>query len=245
MSEPASIRSPRISVEADRIGALSEVPTRIFFRHTMEMERAYAMFSVALDDAIRLRDAGSGTTAIQEAMLASDLCHRLSDRLRDMPSLLIKHCKKYGISPSVTQLGPTTFHSWGGTSGARSSFLLKFVPYSQQGRFLSKISDLEQIVEKVSNDFRAAAEELACSAVRASGAASLWEIMDASHFGLNTCLREVVVMLKCFLRALPLEQCEIFDSKAIERKTLTRSAQVPARTNWPSPNDRSPQAGGF
>lgn len=37
-----------------------------------------------------------------------------------------------------------------------------------------------------------------------------WDALDDSHYDLNTCLRESVVVLRCFLHALPDEQLPEF-----------------------------------
>ena len=38
-----------------------------------------------------------------------------------------------------------------------------------------------------------------------------WEVLDAVHYDLNTCLRETAVLYKSFLHALPESQLENFE----------------------------------
>jgi hypothetical protein len=61
----------------------------------------------------------------------------------------------------------------------------------------------------MSDDFCHAAEKLI--APRASAKPTvLWAAMDAGHFDLNSCLRESMILLKCFLRVMPDQQLHAF-----------------------------------
>ena len=92
---------------------------------------------------------------------------------------------------------------------ARFSSLMGHVLFSERSQFIQKISALEQIVEELGDLF-----------VEAVGQASLadsearcvsWQALDASHFDLNTSLRETLVLLKSFLVVLPEEQLDLLD----------------------------------
>jgi hypothetical protein len=61
-----------------------------------------------------------------------------------------------------------------------------------------------ELTEELSASFDRAIEELID--VSPARAERYWEMLDASHYDLNTCLRESVVLLKCFLLALPEKQ---------------------------------------
>jgi hypothetical protein len=45
---------------------------------------------------------------------------------------------------------------------------------------------------------------------------ALWQIVDTAHYDLNTCLRETMVLLKSFLRALPEDQVPAFQESVAE-----------------------------
>ena len=57
-----------------------------------------------------------------------------------------------------------------------------------------------------------------------------WGILDSSHYDLNTCLRESIVLLKCFLHALPAEQVTEFTA-ALQKHAFSPSpgALLPKR----------------
>jgi hypothetical protein len=178
------------------------------------------MFSVVLDEAISLHKSNSRRDSLKHVALASTLCVRLIQRLKDMLCSLAEHSREHGTTPSIASFDPATFLTKGARHSAGNGFLTNLVPSSGQERFLTKVQVLEQLVENIDSDFCAIAEELASSASRAMESASLWEAMDASHFDLNTCLRELIVMLKCFFRALPVEQLEMFEITASKQSAL-------------------------
>ena len=59
--------------------------------------------------------------------------------------------------------------------------------------------------------------------------------MDAGHFDLNTCLRESMILLKCFLRVLPDEEIVDFEKTVSFRTVQPRSALA-------SPNQKGGEA---
>src|SRR5258708_5777165 len=81
---------------------------------------------------------------------------------------------------------------------------------SQRSQFLHKISTLLELVENLNAACSNATEELNDpSSVRPERE---WDLLDASHYDLNTCLRETIVLLKCFLLALPEGQLVDFNA---------------------------------
>jgi hypothetical protein len=95
---------------------------------------------------------------------------------------------------------------------------------TRRARFLSKILTLQNMVATLGNDFANAAEELASHGA-ATETAPLWTALDRGHFDLNTCLRESVVLLKCFLRSLPDDQLGRFQETVTTQKTQLESHQ--------------------
>jgi len=47
--------------------------------------------------------------------------------------------------------------------------------------------------------------------------ARMWELVDADHYDLNTCLREAIVLLKSFLLVLPADQLGAFQQTILEQ----------------------------
>jgi hypothetical protein len=60
------------------------------------------------------------------------------------------------------------------------------------------------MVENLGKEYCTSAEELGTGL--STDPFLLWKTIDAAHYDLNTCLRETIVLLKSFLRALPDDQ---------------------------------------
>ena len=58
-----------------------------------------------------------------------------------------------------------------------------------------------------------------------------WEILDASHYDLNACLRESVVLFKSFLHALPEDQLQEFLS-TVQEQTASAEGYIPAKARY-------------
>lgn len=226
MEGPSPLSGSGVSVEADWFGSLPAAKMQAFIRHSKELESPYLMFSVVLDEAISLRKSDSRKDSLKDVVLASTLCVRLIERLKDMLSSLAEHSREHGTAPNITWFDPAAFLTPGARHSAGKGLLAKADPSSPQERFLQKVHALELLVDNIGSDFCTMAKELALSPARAMEAASLWEALDASHFDLNTCLRELIVMLKCFFRALPMEQLQMFEVTASGQKAPTVAGAI-------------------
>ncbi len=91
---------------------------------------------------------------------------------------------------------------------ARMSDLLSRVLLTQRSQFLHKIGTLEEMVCDLGKDFRFAVENL--TAVGSPKPAAEWQVIDAAHYDLNTCLRETIVLLKSFFVVLENDQVVAF-----------------------------------
>src|SRR5208283_119698 len=80
----------------------------------------------------------------------------------------------------------------------------------RRSQFLHKTSALSELVEDLGISFLTAAEELEEGSIHSSD--RYWVLLDVSHYDLNTCLREAVVLLKSFLLALPEKQLADFQA---------------------------------
>jgi hypothetical protein len=174
------------------------------------LETSYAMFSVNLDEALGFRRYGRFGKAHQALTVTPALCKRLADPLLTLLRAMLAHAKHFRIVPNLSPLDPENFHQAKSRRAASFNGICSRIFLSQRSQFLHKISTLMELVENLSESFCCAAEEL-------SDPSSLepereWELLDASHYDLNTCLRESIVLLKCFLLALPDEQLLEFDA---------------------------------
>jgi hypothetical protein len=203
--------SPRAgSVSQDWRSPLSTQKSRTYLDTLHGLETSYAMFSVNLDEALGLRRHGRFGKAHQALTVTPALCKRLADPLLTLLRAMLAHAKHFRIVPNLSPLDPENFHQAKSRRAASFNGICSRIFLSQRSQFLHKISTLMELVENLSESFCCAAQEL-------SDPSSLepereWELLDASHYDLNTCLRESIVLLKCFLLALPDEQLLEFDA---------------------------------
>jgi len=80
-------------------------------------------------------------------------------------------------------------------------------------QFLHKLGTLLEMVENLGKEYCASAEELGTGL--SVDPFLLWNTIDAAHYDLNTCLRETIVLLKSFLRALPDDQLGNFQKSVM------------------------------
>jgi hypothetical protein len=221
-------------VQTDWYGWLPDAKLRAFKLYSNESETYYAMLSVSLDEAISLRESGSLRQSFQVIEVTPELCSRLTARLQGLLSSLDVHARHYGIVPSVAPLAVANFRGARGQHSARLSSLLSRILLSQRAQFLSKITALRDMLTELCADFADAAQDLASGA--ASDSHRLWLTLDENHFDLNTCLRETMVLLKCFLRVLPDDQLLSFQQtveaqmappKLLPPRKLLRHRRVP------------------
>lgn len=189
------------SVKADWRARLSQEKNEVFGTYVQEFETSYAMFSVSLNEAIELRQAGLLVKCSQVVWMASSLCDRMARPLSATLRALGEHAKHYGTIPSNSPLDSSNFLGAREQRSARMSGLLSRVLLTQRSQFLHKISTLYEMVENLDHQFRETADELAsgCSLDPRVG----WKALDEAHYDLNTCLRESIVLLKSFIVAVP------------------------------------------
>jgi hypothetical protein len=198
------------SVSQDWRSPLSAQKSRTYLDTLRDLETSYAMFSVNLDEAIGLRRNGRFGKAHQALSVTPALCKRLADPLLTLLRAMLAHAKHFRIVPNLSPLDPENFHQAKSRRAASFNGICSRIFLSQRSQFLHKISTLMELVENLNESFSTAAEEL-------TDPSSLepereWELLDASHYDLNTCLRESIVLFKCFLLALPDEQLLEFDA---------------------------------
>ncbi|HEY6130077.1 MAG TPA: hypothetical protein VIW23_18030 [Candidatus Acidoferrum sp.] len=212
------------TVQQDWRAILPFAKGSLFSDHTGELESAYLMMSVSLNEAIGLSRTGKLSQASQEMEVLAQLCARLALRINAVLHAMRQHGRHFGIVPNLAPLKAVNFHSARGQRAARHSNLLDHVLLSERSQFLNKIDSLEEIVDDLSDEFIANAQGLAAGF--SSNAAALWRVLDVNHFDLNTCLRETDVLLKSFLCVLPEEQLARFDFTACGLARARRPVKV-------------------
>jgi hypothetical protein len=201
------------SVKEDWRARLPEEKSKVFSAYVHTLDSTYGMLSVSLNEALELRAEGRLAKSCQAVHVTPELCTRLTVPLSALIRILGEHARHYGTVPNTAPLDPTNFQSLKGQRSARLSGLLSRVLLSQRTQFLHKLGTLQEMVEDLGKDFCASAQDL--SEGLPTDPAVSWKIVDATHYDLNTCLRESIVLLKSFLLALPEDQVGGFQ-KSVE-----------------------------
>lgn len=212
-SHPARVRSG--SVTQDWTKALSGEKSRVYLSSLRALETAYAMFSVNLDEGFELRRCGRTGKAYQVLGVAPALCRRLASPLHGLLCAMLEHAKHFGITPHLLPLNPENFQSSRSQRVARFSDLMSRILLTRRLQFSHKISAIADLVEELDASFEEAVEELCEN--QSLYPEREWELLDAAHYDLNTCLRETVVVFKSFLHALPEAQLSDFEARLRER----------------------------
>lgn len=193
--------------------SLPEEKAQVFRSHERRLESLYNMFSVSLNEAIELKQAGLRAKALDTIGMSAELCGRLTRPLAGTLRALHEHAKHYGTVPNAAPLDSENYQGARGQRSARMSGLLDRVLFSHRLQFLHKVSTLEEMVEDLDQDFRGIADELAEGLC--DDAERGWHEVDTDHYDLNTCFRETIVLFKSFLVVLPAGQLGDFE-KTIE-----------------------------
>ncbi len=198
------------SVKADWRAILPVEKNDVFGAYVQQFETSYTMFSISLNEAIELRQAGLLAKCSQVVWMASSLCARLARPLSATLRAIGEHAKHYGTVPSSAPLDSTNFKGTREQRSACMSGLLGRVLLTQRSQFLHKISTLHEMVENLDRKFRDSADELASGT--SIDPQVDWKALDEAHYDLNTCLRESIVLLKSFIVAVPDDQLAGFQT---------------------------------
>jgi hypothetical protein len=186
--------------------------------NSKELESSFGMFAVSLNEAVTLYRDGSLALSFEQATLTSGLCLRLYRNLDRVLRSLSEHSHAHGTNPSVASLKPGDYQSQHGLRAALASSLWSVAAFSQHKKFVNKVEALRAMVKHIGNDVCTSADLLG-----SRGATTVqgpqWLTMTEGCWDLNTCLRETLVSLKCFLRVLPDDQLSAFQDHISERKT--------------------------
>lgn len=209
-----------MTVKDDWRGWLPEAKDEVFRFYVRQLEISYNMLSISLDEALSLRHGGRLAKASQAVCVAPDLCNRFAHPLVALLWSLSEHSKHHGTVPNAAPLNPDNFQGARGQRAARVSSLLCRILLTERSQFLHKLSTLGEMVEDLSQDFCAAASQIAEGP--SINADAEWQAVDAAQYDLNTCLREAIVLLKSFLMALPDDQLELFQATVCIQMGVSR-----------------------
>jgi hypothetical protein len=227
LRDPVSpLSGGRGTVQDDWRARLPEEKLKVFTAYVRRLECAYGMLSVSLNEALALRHEGRLVMCCQAVNVTPSLCERLSETLIPLIRVLSEHAKHYGTVPNAAPLDPQNFQTPKGQRSARMSGLLSKVLLSQRTQFLHKLGTLSEMVENLGKEYCATAQELGGGL--STDPAQLWKTIDAAHYDLNTCLRETIVLLKSFLRALPDDQLANFQKSVMAAWRAATQESSPA-----------------
>jgi hypothetical protein len=212
------------SVERDWRAWLPVEQEKIFRGHVRELESSYTMLSISLNEALELRQGQLTGQSLQAVRFSSELCLLLMGPLGGLLRSLYEHAKHYGTVPNAAPLDPANFRGEKSQKSARLSNLLSHVLLSHRLQFLHKVSTLCEMVEDLGEDYCFCAADLYDEA--SADPRKMWELVDADHYDLNTCLREAIILLKSFLLVLPANQIGAFQQTFLEQSKPRQSAAL-------------------
>jgi hypothetical protein len=233
------------SVHEDWVAWLPEEKDRLFDAILSELEIAYGILSVSLDDAFTLCHLGKLSPAREQARVFAELFERMAGRLRGTLRSLYEHSRQFGTFPNTAPLRPRFFRSERAQQVARSNNLLALVRFRARTRFFRKLGALEEIVAGLQREARETAREIAEGIAVAWG--KQWTRLEILDYDLNTAFRETTIVLKSFLCVLPIEELPTFRQRVASLTAKPalyqnrRAAQALAKTE---PVCRKPAAEG-
>jgi hypothetical protein len=206
---------------------LPDSKSRLNDQFSKELETLYCIFSVSLNEALELRRAGSLARAYEAARVARGVCARFSQALEMLLAGLHQHAKHFGLVPNAAPMDPENFRGSRGQRTAKITGFLNRVLLSQRSQFIHKAATLRELVSDLNDEFGKSADELISGVYMESEVS--WDTLDRSHFDLNTCLREAIVLLKSFLVVMPDEQLSAFETAVAIRSPQTAQPAIAFR----------------
>ena len=198
------------SVRQDWSTPLSAEKYQTYTKLLHRLETAYAMFSVNLDEALGMRQCGRVGKAYQILGVSPALCERLMRPLVGSLRAMVRHARHFGVAPNLMPLDPENFHNAKCQRVARLNAVFSRILLTRKSQLIYKITALADLTEELAGEYQTIAEELTESG--STRPERSWEVLDAAHYDLNTCLRETEVLLKSFFHALPERQLSEFQT---------------------------------
>jgi hypothetical protein len=210
----------RRSVSDDWIRPLPGDKSETFNTLVGSWNSLYAMVSVSLDEALSLRARGDLVCARQQVSVTTELFERLSFSLTGFCDTVPRYTRHVRIFPVVEPLKSSFFRGNTCQSAASWNNFFHWVLFGDRSRFHYKVRLLSDTLRRLETEFRRAAAVIS----RASSSESVeeWTALDCLHYDFTTCLRENEILLKSFLRALPVQNLGAF---ALEMGVPIASAQ--------------------
>lgn len=217
----------RSSVREDWSARLPAEKQCVFDVAVRQWEDAYAVFSVALDEAFSFRSGGRIARARQCVELAAGTIGCLAEPLSAACRALAKAGRHIPSPPAVVPLDPEYYRGDSARERAQWNQLMHHVLFGARSRFLHKLHTLELMVLNLADSFRNVAGELSSN----SRPEHSWELLDEIHYDVNTSLRETIVVFKSLLVAFPEAALASFQKEL--NASLSAGRSTPERPSTP------------
>jgi len=217
--------SVKHTVAEDWIAALPRDKSKLFEAVVRDWESHYAMLSIALDDAISQRVAGKLVSARQQVAVCSELVSRLAAVLIHACDATAKRGRHLHNLPRVNPLNAEFFRGDTGRSAATRSVLLHSLFFVERQRFFQKVRILSETIQRVSEEFVQAAEDVADGV--STRPVDAWTNLESLHDDFTTCFRESEVLLKGFVRALPAGELVAYQNQLEDAPATIRTKSKP------------------
>jgi len=211
------------SVRAEWISHLPGERQQLFRDVVVSLEATYMMMSVALNEAMLIRANGQLVQARAQAEVCGEFGERLARKVKILIDGMKVHGKNMSDLPVVLPLTASNFQHSETRLAAGLQWLLHNLIPNFRFRFFHKLRVLRAAVDGLSRQFSQTAKEIADNqSVRPAAA---WQELDYLHYDLNTCLREAIVTMKCFLRGMPEDLFAVFQLQLRGMPTTPDEAQ--------------------
>ncbi len=198
-------------VRTEWISHLPGERQQLFRDVVMSLEATYTMMSVALNEAMVLRTNGQLVQARAQAGVCGDLGERLARKVGILIVGMRKHGEKMTALPVVLPLTVSNFRHSETRIAAGLQWMLHQLMLNMRLRFFHKLRVLQAAVGGLARQFKTTARDIAENQSVEPSAA--WQDLDSLHYDLNTCLREAIVTMKCFLRGMPEDLFMVFQQE--------------------------------
>jgi hypothetical protein len=122
---------------------------------------------------------------------------------------MLFHARHFGTAPNLVPLAAYNFQLPSSQRAARVNALFSKLLLTNKSQFQYKLSILLELVGDLSDSYVHISGELSDGSAMEEDLD--WQSLEDLHYDLNTCLRESIVLLKCFLLALPDRQLVEFN----------------------------------
>lgn len=215
------------SVQEQWVAWLPEEKERVYTAALKELEVSYVILSVSLDDGFALCKQGKLQAAREQAVVFAALYDRLAERLRIVVRSVGEHGRQFGTHSRVAPLRLDWFRSETARQMVRHHRLAARFRMGVPSHFFHKLKTLDETMGSLQKEARQVSDEIADGTTLRWR--TRWGQLEMLHDDLNTCLRELTVVLKSFFCMLPLEQLAAFDKRL---RSLNPAPVAGSRRRW-------------